>query len=164
MSYASDAVRAAAGEGRKGLVRTRRPKSRKLTDTVAKPSLWRPKLSDCVDLIGGGGDLRGGTKAKILAVLLLLCTIGFAADPSTTHHGRRVVSERRFRRSQSQHLQLQQVQHHLSHNPRDFNVTQSKWTLALGLLAADPNNVFSFLSKRFLSQGGITQLRFELKA
>ena len=162
MSYASDAVRAVAGEGRKGLVRTR--KSRKLTDTVAKPSLWRPKLSDCVDLIGGGGDLRGGTKAKILAVLLLLCTIGFAADPSTTHHGRRVVSERRFRRSQSQHLQVQQVQHHLSHNPRDFNVTQSKWTLALGLLAADPNNVFSFLSKRFLSQGGITQLRFELKA
>ena len=146
MSYASDAVRAAAGEGRKGLVKTRRSKSRELTDTVAKPSAWRPKLSDCVDLIGGGGDLQGGTKAKILVVLLLLGTIGFAADPSTTHHGRRVVSERRLRRSQSQHLRLQQVRHHLSHNTRDFNITQSKLTLVLGLLAADPNNFFSFLS------------------
>lgn len=117
MSSASDAVRAAGkGKGKKGLVRRWRTKSREGTVT-AKPSLWRPNLSDCVDLSGGGGDL-GGSKAKILVVLLLLGTIGYAADPSTTHHESRVVSERRSRR--------QRDQHHLGRHPRDFNVTQSE--------------------------------------
>ena len=113
MLSASDVFRAAV-RGKKGQVRKRRPNLRDGTVTAAKASLWRPKLSACVDLCSGG--------AKILVVLLLLGTIGFAADSSATHHSSRVVYERRSRRPRDQQHQLQ---HHLSHHPRDFNVTKS---------------------------------------
>ena len=115
MSSAWGAVRAAEVDGKK-----KRLVSKTRTKLVkARPSLrWRPRLLPDRPDPGGGCCGLGGTKPKILLVLLLLGTIAFAAsDPSTTH----------LRERQPQGLHHQQLRHHLSHQPRDFNATKSAW-------------------------------------